>query len=136
MEFQPVMRLGSPGPLRDRLVAAVIAGDKTATTALRAVYAEERHPLPVVGERRELLDSDERPVATVEVTAVHLMRIGDVSIDLVRAEGAGFDSLAEYRRRHETVWARDVLPTLKHVPAPELDEDTEVVILRFRLVKE
>ena len=39
---------GLPGPLRDELVAAILAGAKTATSSLYAAYGDE--PLPRVGE--------------------------------------------------------------------------------------
>ncbi len=39
---------GLPGPLRDELGAAILAGAKTATSSLDAAYGDE--PLPRVGE--------------------------------------------------------------------------------------
>jgi hypothetical protein len=40
-----------PGPLRDRLVAAIVAGAKTTTSGLVADYEHENEPLPRPGLR-------------------------------------------------------------------------------------
>ncbi|MFJ9407600.1 RNA-binding protein [Streptomyces sp. NPDC101393] len=53
----PRFELGFPGPLRDRLVAAVLSGAKTATTGLLTEYARFDEPLPVVGQQAVLPDS-------------------------------------------------------------------------------
>jgi uncharacterized protein YhfF len=37
-EDLPLAEFGFPGPLRDQLVAAILAGDKTTTTGLVADY--------------------------------------------------------------------------------------------------
>ena len=41
-----------PGPLRDKLVAAVLDGTKSATTGLLQDYEIDGEPLPDVGSRR------------------------------------------------------------------------------------
>lgn len=132
--MESVLKLGDPGPLRDRLVAAVLAGDKTATSGLRALYEDEGLEIPVAGEKRQLLDSRDIPVATVELTDVRIMRMGEADMDLVRAEAGSFDTVAGYRERHEAFWASAIIPNLKNVPAPALDDDTEVVVIRFRVL--
>ncbi len=128
------LKLGDPGPLRDRLVASVLAGRKTATSGLRAFYEDEGIEIPQAGETRSLLDSADQEVATVELTDVRIMRMGDADMDLVRAEAGSFDTVAGYRERHEAFWASQIIPNLEHVPAPALDEDTEVVVIRFKLI--
>lgn len=132
--MQTGMKLGKPGPMRDRLVAAVLAGDKTATSALRAYYQDEGLQIPAAGDRAQLLDSADTPVATIEVTGARIMRMGDADMELAQAEGAGFASVAEYRSRHETFWANETIPNFKNTPAPTLDDDTEVVVVSFRVV--
>ena len=48
----PVSEFGFPGQLRDKLVAAVLRGEKTATASLRAEYAPEgEDELPRAGSR-------------------------------------------------------------------------------------
>jgi uncharacterized protein YhfF len=125
------MELGPPGPLRDRLVAAVLSGEKTATSALRAQYDAAREPLPVAGQRRPLLGSSGATLATVEVVHVEVIRLGDADRRLAVDEGEGFGSVAEWRAAHEEFWRREVLPGLPG--AFTLDDETEVVVERFRL---
>ncbi|MGP7998976.1 MAG: hypothetical protein ACLPKI_16910 [Streptosporangiaceae bacterium] len=45
-EDLPPAEFAFPGPLRDQLVAAILAGEKTTTTALVADYEHEGEPLP------------------------------------------------------------------------------------------
>ena len=52
----PVMEFAFLGPLRDRLVAAILAGAKTTTTGLVAEYEHATDPLPVPGLRVVVAD--------------------------------------------------------------------------------
>ena len=45
----PVAEFAFPGPLRDQLVAAILAEEKTTTTGLVADYEIENEPLPDPG---------------------------------------------------------------------------------------
>ena len=45
----PVVEFAFPGPLRDQLVAAILAGEKTTTTGLVADYEHENEPLLIPG---------------------------------------------------------------------------------------
>jgi uncharacterized protein YhfF len=47
----PVAEFAFPGPLRDQLVAAILAGEKTTTTGLAADCEHENEPLPGPGLR-------------------------------------------------------------------------------------
>ncbi len=67
----PVAEFAFPGPLRDRLVAAILAGSKT-TTSLRAEYDIEDEPLPSAGVRQLVIDSLARPVAVIEIPRVYV----------------------------------------------------------------
>lgn len=77
----PVAEFAFPGPLRDQLVAAIVAGAKTTTTGLVADYEHENEPLPVPGLRQVVVDSAGRPVAVIETTAVRVVRLGDVDLN-------------------------------------------------------
>ena len=58
----PVSEFGFPGQLRDKLVAAVLRGEKTATASLRAEYAPEgEDELPRAGSRSVIVDSTHNP---------------------------------------------------------------------------
>jgi uncharacterized protein YhfF len=54
------MEFAFPGPLRDDLVSAVLAGQKVSTTSLRREYELERNPLPEPGQRSVVVDSENR----------------------------------------------------------------------------
>jgi uncharacterized protein YhfF len=129
------VRFAFPGPERDRLVAAVLRGEKTATSSLLAEWLLDDMELPVAGERREVLDSDDDPVAVIETTAVDVIRLGDVDLALAREEGEGFDGVAEWRQAHERFWADEVMPRLPANMSGPLTDDAKVVVVRFRLVR-
>jgi hypothetical protein len=59
----PVIEFAFPGPLRDQLVAATLAGEKTTTTGLLVDYERENEPLPAPGSRQVVIDSAGRPAA-------------------------------------------------------------------------
>ncbi len=123
-----------PGALRDRLVGAVLCGEKTATSSLLVEWEHDEKPLPVVGERQTVVDSDGRPVAVIELVAVEVIRLADADLRLAVEEGEGFAGVAEWREDHERFWSEEVLPTLPSGIAGSLDDDTRVVVQRFRLV--
>jgi len=50
----PRAEFGFPGPLRDRLVAAILDGSKTSTTSLLLGYESSDERLPTVGDRSVL----------------------------------------------------------------------------------
>jgi uncharacterized protein YhfF len=130
-----VCEFGFPGPLRDRLVDAVLRGEKTATSALMVEWEEEAEPLPNVGEHQTVVDSEGHPVAVIELVAVDVIRLGDADLRLALEEGEGFRSVAEWRDDHERFWNDEVKPQLRGGAALLLDDDTQVVAQRFRLVE-
>jgi hypothetical protein len=66
----PVAEFAFPGPLRDQLAAAILAGEKTTTTGLVADYEHENEPLPCPGLRQVVADSAGRPVAVIETNCL------------------------------------------------------------------
>ncbi|MFJ3979767.1 ASCH domain-containing protein [Streptomyces sp. NPDC090021] len=131
----PPYLLGFPGALRDQLVAAVLSGAKTSTTGLLAEYETEREPLPDPGSRSLLVDSDERGVAVVEVTAVEVLRLADVALEHALDEGEGYTSVAEWRTAHEEFWHSEPVRTVIGDPGFTVDDDTLVVAERFRVTE-
>jgi uncharacterized protein YhfF len=109
--------------LRQRLVDAVLRGDKTATAGLRSDY-EPSEPLPRIGDRSVLLGFDDEPVGVVETTEVRVVRAGDVDLAFALDEGEGFETVADWRRAHENFWADR-----------EIDDETLIVAERFILVE-
>lgn len=130
----PTYAFAFPGPLRDRLVAAVLNGTKTATTGLLQDYEIDDEPLPVVGARAAVVNSAGRRVAVIEVTDVRVIRLGDVDLDHARDEGEGDDSVAAWRATHEEYWHGADYRDWLGDPEFTVDDDTEAVLERFRVV--
>jgi uncharacterized protein YhfF len=131
----PAAEFGFPGPLRDRLVAAVLDGVKTATTGLLQDYEIDAEPLPVVGSRAAVVDSAGRRVAVIEVTEVRVGRLGDVDLDHAHDEGEGDESVAAWRAGHEDFWHGPDYRGWLGDPDFTVNDDTPVVLERFRLVE-
>ncbi|MEV7671489.1 ASCH domain-containing protein [Streptomyces sp. NPDC000963] len=127
--------LAFPGPLRDRLVAAVLSGEKTATTGLLLEYEAEKEELPEVGERSAVVDSDGREVAVVEITEVQVLPLRDADLRLALAEGEGHRSVAEWRAGHEAFWHGEEMREALGDPEFVVDGDTMLVVEWFRVVE-
>ncbi|MFJ8661695.1 ASCH domain-containing protein [Streptomyces sp. NPDC093795] len=127
--------LAFPGPLRDRLVAAVLSGEKVATTGLLVEYEIENEELPEPGERSALIDSDGREVAVVEVTEVQVLPLGEADLRLALDEGEGFLSVADWREAHERFWHSAEMREGLGDPGFTVDDSTMVVVERFRVVE-
>ena len=125
-----------PGPLRDELTALALAGTKTATAGLFAEVEADGETLPVPGVREVLLDSDERPVAVIEIVACRVARLADVDDQHAIDEGEGYADAAAFRVAHERFW-NGYIDDLRQRIAPDfaIDDDTLVVLQRFRVVE-
>jgi uncharacterized protein YhfF len=132
-EDLPVAEFGFPGPLRDQLVAAIVAGDKTTTSGLLANYEHENEPLPRPGLRQVVIDSAGEPVTVIETTAVRVMRLADVDLAHALGEGEGYLSVAEWRAGHERFWHSADLRNSLDDPEFTVSDDTLVVAQAFRL---
>ncbi|GAA4712726.1 ASCH domain-containing protein [Phytohabitans rumicis] len=130
----PTFEFAFPGPLRDKLVAAVLDGTKTTTTGLLQDYEIDDEPLPVVGTRSAVIDSAGRPVAVIELTEVRVSRLGDVDLDHARGEGEGHDSVAAWRAGHENFWHGPDYRGWLGDQDFTVDDDTPAVLERFELV--
>jgi uncharacterized protein YhfF len=130
----PTTAFGFPGPLRDQLNAAILDGAKTSTTSLVLEYRLEDEPFPQAGRRVVFLDSDDRPLAVIETTEVRFARLGDVDLAHAVDEGEGYASVAEWRAGHESFWHSDDMRQALGDPTFTVDDDTEAVLERFRVV--
>lgn len=130
----PVTAFAYPGPLRDQLNAAILAGLKTSTTALLTDYEQPGEELPQVGQHYQLIDSDEQPIAIVEVTDVRTVRLADVDLQHALDEGEGLTSVQEWREVHEQFWTGT-----EHTDGTgkvhTLTDDEPVVLERFRVIE-
>jgi uncharacterized protein YhfF len=129
----PPFELGFPGPLRDRLVAAVLDGTKTTTTGLLQDFERNGEPVTTAGTRSALIDSAGAPVAVVEVTEVRIVRLADVDLGHARDEGEGNDSVASWRVAHERYWHGPAYLGWLGDPAFRVNDDTLAVLERFEL---
>ena len=134
-EASRVCEFGFPGPLRDRLVAAVLRGEKTATSSLLVEWQVDDEPLPKVGERQTVVDSAGAPVGVIEIVSVEVIRLEDAESTLAREEGEGFADVGEWRAAHERFWSEEVIPRLPGDRVVPLTDHTEVVVERFRLLE-
>ena len=130
----PTTGFGFPGALRDRLNAAILDGSKTSTTSLVLEYRLEGEPFPEVGRRVVALGSDGRPLVVIETTQVRFARLGDVDVAHALDEGEGYASVAEWRAGHEGFWHSDEMRAVLGDPGFAVDDDTEALLERFRVV--
>jgi uncharacterized protein YhfF len=120
----PPFELGYPRmELRRQLVAAVLAGEKTATAGLWSQYEAEGEELPSPGDRFVLHDYDDDPVAVVEITEATLVPAGEIDVEFARDEGEGFESVDDWRVAHEEFFQQELTP------------ETTIVATRFRVVE-
>jgi uncharacterized protein YhfF len=131
----PIAEFAFPGPLRDRLVAAILRGAKTTTTGLVADYEHEGEPLPQPGLRQAVIDSAGHRVAVIETTAVRVIRLGDVGLAHALGEGEGYRSVADWRAGHEQFWHSAQLRGALGDPQFTVNDDTLVVAQTFRLLE-
>jgi uncharacterized protein YhfF len=132
----PVIEFDFPGPLRDQLIAAILAGEKTTTSSLADGYEPVSDPLPRAGLRQAVIDSAGRRVAAIETTAVRLVRLGDVDLAHALGEGEGFASVAEWRAGHEQGWHSAEVRAEMGDPAFTVDDDTLIVAQAFRVLEQ
>jgi uncharacterized protein YhfF len=120
----PPFGLGYPRTeLRRQLVAAVLAGEKTATAGLWSEYEAESEAVPSAGDRFVLHDFDDQPVAIVEVTDARRVPASEIDVAFARDEGEGFESVEDWRVAHEDFFQQPIAP------------DTEIVAIRFRVAE-
>ncbi len=123
------------GGLGDRLLAAVLRGEKTATSSLAIGYLSGSQ-LPRVGERLPLVDHNGGVHGIVETTRVTITPLHLVGDDVAHDEGEGFADAADWRRDHLAYWAElsNELRSEAGDPSWELREAEPVVVQWFRLL--
>lgn len=132
----PKAEFAFPGPLRDKLVAAILDGSKTSTTGILADYELYNEPLSKPGDRSVLIDSAENPVGILETTEVRTARLADVDLQHAIDEGEGNTSVADWRADHERFWHSAEMREAMKDPDFAVNDDTIVVLERFRLVQD
>ncbi|MCS0606411.1 ASCH domain-containing protein [Streptomyces sp. LP11] len=134
-EDLPALELAFPGPERDRGVAAVLSGRKTALTGLLEIYEHAGEAVPRAGQRFSVRDSEGRPAVTIQLVDVRVVPMAEIDDDFARAEGRGYADAAQWQKAHEEFFrgegVREFLGR-----APVIDGATLVVAERFRVVDE
>ena len=133
----PAWGFAFPGPLRDKLTRLALEGTKTTTAGLYVEVELGDDALPVIGAREVLLDSEERPVALIETVDCRVVRLADVDDRHAIDEGEGYADAHEFRVAHERFWNGyiDELRASLGDPGFVLDDDTLVVLQRFRIIE-
>lgn len=125
---------GFPGPLRDRLVAAIVAGEKITTSSLVVEYEQLELSLPVVGDREVVVDSAGQPVCITEVVGMHICPCAQVSLSHVIGEGEGFATVEQWRDAHREFWESKEFRTALGRDDFRLEANTEVVCVEFQVI--
>lgn len=124
-----------PGPLRDKLVAAILSGGKTSTTGLVVEYETYGEELPSVGERELVIDSAGEGVAVIETTGLRVLPLSEVDLKHAVDEGEGFTTVADWRTAHAAFWEGPEMRAALNRPEFTVDDATLVVATRFVVVE-
>lgn len=116
----PTFAFGADPATADRLLDLVLAKTKTATASALRDYEADDEALPKRGLLSIVLDGRGHPRALICTTEVEVVRFGDVDDDHAAAEGEG--TLQQWRGVHRDFFG------------PDVDDDTQVVLERFRLL--
>lgn len=92
---------GKGSGLEDSLAELVATGVKTATSSWLRAYKVENEPLPRVGQRSCILDSNDKPRCIIEVSSVEIIPFLKVDADFAYLEGEGDRSLEHWQKEHE-----------------------------------
>lgn len=90
--------------------------------------------MPTTDLRQGVVDSSGEIVGIIETVSVDVVRLGDVSLSHVRDEGEGHTTVTGWRRAHEEFWHSEEMRRILGDPEFTIDDDTKVVLERFRLV--
>jgi uncharacterized protein YhfF len=132
----PECEFGDPGPMRDALVRFVLAGTKTATSALVADYVGEDDPISRPGDRAVVVDTNGRRVAVIETTECWITTIALVDDQFAWDEGEGYAGKQEWRVAHEAFWNSYIDEIRRSIRDPtfSITAGTLIVAERFKLI--
>jgi uncharacterized protein YhfF len=131
----PLSEFAFPGPLRDRLISAILDGRKVTTTSLALEYEIEREPLPSEGQRSVVVDSNNQPVCVIETVEVLIVPLGEVGYEHVVNEGEGHATVSDWRAAHENFWHSKEMTDSLGETTFVLGDATLVVLERFRVIE-
>ena len=114
----------------DEILAALLRGDKRATTGLRCLYELEQEPLPKVGQYSVILDSKGLPHCITRIINIEITKFRDISEEYAFIEGEGDKSLKYWKDAHREVFTREC----REDAGIEFNEDMECVCEYFEVV--
>ena len=114
----------------DEILAALLRGDKRATTGLRCLYELEQEPLPKVGQYSVILDSNGLPHCITRIINIEITKFRDISEEYAFIEGEGDKSLKYWKDAHREVFTREC----REDAGIEFNEDMECVCEYFEVV--
>lgn len=123
-----------PGPLRDKLVAAILSGEKTATASLHEEYQRFGEALPKVGDLEIVIDSDAKPVCITRNTQVNIVPLSQVTDAHAVAEGEGFKDATDWRAGHTAFWNSPEFVESMGEPGVETKDETLVVLVSMEVI--
>lgn len=126
-----VFYFGSKGLMASQLAHLVAKGSKRLTAGWRASHAKTGMPEPEVGWVSIVTDGFGIPIACIATEEVRRLSFASVTEEMARLEGEGDLTLDDWKRGHRRYW--------REVEAPmvglEFEEDAEIFVERFRLLK-
>lgn len=123
-----VRRFGDTPQMNDRLLALILAGEKSITATTPWIYERNAELRPVEGGYTVVLDGAGTPRAVLRTTAVKTVRFDEVTAEDSRYEGKPVRPLEAWREVHWQYFARALAP-LGRAPA----EDMPVTLERFEV---
>ncbi len=124
----PAWAFGATPEQADELLALLLAGTKTATSAALWDYEAEGEDLPTPGALGIVTDGRGVPHALVVTTQVEIVPFDEVSAEHAYLEGEGDRSLATWREVHERFFTEHAVH--KH----GFSRDMPVVLERFAVL--
>ena len=121
------LMFGDSPELAAELLELVAGGEKTATAGLLWRWLADEGAPPLAGQRYVVHDWSGAPVGLIENAEVRVIPFVEVDLDFARAEGEGFETLAQWREAHWAYFSREC-ERLGH----EVSEAMPVVCQRFR----
>ncbi|MGM9660046.1 MAG: tRNA (N6-isopentenyl adenosine(37)-C2)-methylthiotransferase MiaB [Faecousia sp.] len=116
--------------MADEILAALLRGDKRATTGLKCLYELEKEPLPQAGQYSVILDSKGAPHCITRITKIEITPFRDISEEYAFIEGEGDKSLSYWKDAHREVFTRECREDFRM----EFSEDMDCVCEYFEVV--
>ncbi len=116
------------GFLRDELTTLVVTGRKTAFFSSYATFAIDQEPLPVSGELYIVVDRAGKPACVIELDAVEVLPLNEVTWDMAAKEGED-ENLEEWKQKKQ-----ELLEDEGAVLGFEFTPDIKVVYQSFKVI--